>query len=163
MATQSPFYLVGHPMMDTSGRIFTEPIVGGTNARRFMPHFCVQASLGGNANVWYVFRCLVAPVATLKAEILRVANATSGNARLNISWAAGAMGTNFDTISLSAEGVQTLSWAAGNDYDILQTLITLDAATAPTAGQLLFLQAGFETASWTLAQKSYWAINLIDE
>lgn len=163
MATALYGIPVGNAFFDTSGRIWSEPVVGGTNSRRFLPELCVQASLGGNANAWKIFYCPTAPTATLKASVFYVANATTGNARLNISWAAGAVGTNFDTVSLSAEGVQTISWAAGNDYDILNTVVTLDATTAPTAGQLLFLQLGFETSSWTLAQKSYWSVVLIDE
>jgi hypothetical protein len=154
---------LGNAFFDTSGRIWQEPIVGGTNSRRWLPEWTVQTSLGGNANVWKIFYCPTAPVATLKANVYHVANAATGNARLNLSWAAGNVGTNFDTVTLSSETVQTISWATGNEYDMLNTKITLDATTAPTAGQLLFLQMGFETASWTLAQKSYWSVHLIDE
>jgi len=163
MATSIYGTPVGVAYFDTSGRIYQAPVTGGTNSRRIMPEWAIEASLGGNANVWKIFYCPVAPTATLKLNVFSIANATTGNARLNVSWAAGAVGTNFDTVSLSSETVQSISWTTGNDYDVLSTKITLDATTAPTAGQLLFVQFGYETASWTLAQVSYWSAFLIDE
>lgn len=162
MAT-SPFIPVGIPVGESGDTVLYEPLTGGTNGRRFMPQWAIPASLAANANIHALFYCAAAPSGTLKALITRAANASSGNARLNLAWAAAAAGVNFDTVSLSAEGVQSLAWASGNEYDLLQTAITMDAATAPTAGQYVIVQLGFETASWTLAAKSYWAISLIDD
>lgn len=156
-------YPVGLPFWLASANAFQSPLVGGTNARRFMPQWGIVASLGANVDVLSVWKIQTVPTATLKLALYSVANATTGVAKVNPSWAAGAVGTNFDTVSLSAEGTTTVTWAAGNDFDILETKITLDATTAPTAGQLLFLLIRFETTSWTLAQKSYWSHVLLDE
>lgn len=156
-------YPVGVPFWDSSANVFQAPLVGGTNSRRFMPQWGIVASLGANVNVRSIWKIQTAPSATLKLVLYSVANAATGVAKVNPSWAPGAVGTNFDTVSLSAEGTTTVTWATGNEYDILETKITLDATTLPTAGQLLFLQILFETASWTLAQKSYWSHILLDE
>lgn len=161
--SSSPFALLGVPGLPSAGRIYPRPLVGGTNSRVFTPMFAVEASLGANANVHLHYLCLTAPANTLKAQVIAAANATSGNARLNISWAAMTLPENFDTLSLSAEGVQSIAWGAGNAYELLSTKITLDAATAPTAGQVVVVQLGFETASWTLAAESFWSLALIDE
>lgn len=154
---------VGVPLWDVSANAFRAPLVGGTNSRRIMPEWAIVASLGANVDVRSIWKIQTVPTATLKLVLYSVANATTGVAKVNPSWAAGAVGTNFDTVSLSAEGTTTVTWGAGNDFDMLETKITLDAATAPTAGQLLFLQIRFETTSWTLAQKSYWSHFLLDE
>jgi hypothetical protein len=142
---------------------FQAPRIGGTNSRPWMPQWGIVASLGANVDIITAWKIQTAPTATLKLALYSIANATTGVAKVNPSWAAGAIGTNFDTVSLSAEGVNTITWAAGNNDDVLETKITLDATTLPTAGQLLFLQIRFETASWTLAQLSYWSHALLDE
>ncbi len=154
---------LGVPIWGVSANAFRAPLVGGTNSRRLMPEWAIVASLGANVDVFSIWKIQTAPVSTLKLALYSVANATTGVAKVNPSWAAGAVGTNFDTVSLTAEGTTTVTWAAGNDYDVLETKITLDATTLPTAGQLLFMQIRFETASWTLAQKSYWSHVLLDE
>ncbi len=157
------FALGGQPFFDANGRIFTEPIVGGSNSRRFMPMWAVEASLGANADVWLYFICQSAASSTLKLELIGVADATTGVARVNVSWAAATMPENFDSLSLTAEGAQSITWAAGEDEEFKSTKITLDAATAPAAGQMLVVQVRFETSSWTLSDKSYWSAHLIDE
>lgn len=156
------YRLVGVPFWDVSANVVMEPRVGGTNSRRFMPHFGIVASLGANVDVRYHFYIQTAPSATLKTVLAAVANATTGNAKVNLSWAAGS-DPNFDTLTLTAEGVSTITWATGEADKLKTTKINLDATTLPTAGQYLVLQARFETASWTLAQKSYWSLALIDE
>jgi len=149
-------------MMDVGGNVYVGPYTGGSNARRWMPDFNIVASLGADEDVWYIFQLLAGLTDSMKAVLTRSADATTGNARLDLSWAAAAQPV-FDTLSLSAEGVQTLSWGAGDSGDLIRTEITLDAATAPTVDQFIVIQLGFETASWTLAQASYWALHLIDE
>lgn len=156
------YRLVGIPFWDVSANVLVEPRVGATNSRRLMPHFGIVASLGANVDVRYHFYIQTAPSATLKAVLTAIANATTGNAKVNISWAAGS-DPNFDTLSLTAEGTTTITWASGDTDEMKTTKITLDATTLPTAGQYLILQVRFETSSWTLAQKSYWSLALIDE
>jgi len=155
--------LISVPMAYNTTNYFNAPYIGGTNSRVFMSMWGIVASLGANVNIYSIWQIQEAPTATMKLGLYSLANATTGVAKVNPAWAAGNVGTNFDTVSLSAEGTSTITWSTGNDEDILETKITLDAATAPTAGQLLFMQIAFETASWTLAQNSYWSCVLIDE
>ena len=151
------------PRAYNTANIFHAPRIGGTNSRPFMPQWGIVASLGANVDVHAVWKVQTAPSATLKLALYGLANATTGVAKFNLSWAAANVGENFDTVSLTAEGTTTITWSTGNNDDVLETKITMDAATAPTAGQLLFLQMRFETASWTLAQLSYWSHILLDE
>jgi len=156
-------FLLSQPRAYNSVNWHQAPRIGGTNSRVFMPQWSIVASLGANVDIFATWKIQTAPSATLKLGLYSLANATTGVAKVNPSWAAGAVGTNFDTVSLTAEGTTTVTWSTGNNDDVLETKITLDAATAPTAGQLLFLQIRFETTSWTLAQISYWSHILLDE
>lgn len=156
------YRLVGVPFWDVSANVVVEPRVGGTNSRRWMPHFGIVASLGANVDVRYHFYIQTAPSATLKALLIAAANATTGNAKINISWGS-ASEANFDTQTLTAEGTTTITWATGEADKMKATKVTLDANSAPSAGHILVAQLRFETASWTLAQKSYWSMALIDE
>lgn len=156
------YRLVGVPFWDVSANVVVEPLVGGTNSRRWMPQFGIVASLGANVDVRAMFYIQTAPSAALKLLLTALANATTGNAKVNPSWARAAT-PNYDTETLTAEGTTTITWATGEAYVPKTTKITLDALSAPTSGQYLLLQLRFETASWTLAQKSYWSLALIDE
>ncbi len=71
-------------------------------------------------------------------------------------------GFNFDTLSLTEEGVQSITWGTGDNDKVLETKITLDAHTV-SAGQYLVLGLLFDATSWTLAQNSFWSAHLIDE
>lgn len=154
---------IGIPFWDISANIFQAPLTGGTNSRRFMPEWSIIASLGANVHVRSIWKIVEVPSTQLVLALYSIANATTGVAKVNPAWAAAAVGENFDTVSLSSEGTTTITWSTGNDYDLLETKIDLDVTTAPTAGQLLFLDMVFETTSWTLAQNSFWAHTLLDE
>lgn len=91
------------------------------------------------------------PSGTLKLRLLCIANATSGNAKINPKWNCGALNTDPSGLTLNAEGTQTLTWAAGENDKFKELLLTLDASTA-AGGQYLYMSLMFEgTASWTLA------------
>lgn len=158
-------HLIGLPFWDSSPNVVVQPVTGGSNSRRFMPHFGIVASLGANVNARYIWKIQTAPSPsdTLKLLVTSIANATTGNAQLNPSWGVSNSGFNFDTISLTAEGVTTITWSAGQAYAVKETKITLDALSKPTAGQYLVLGLLFATASWTLAQRSFWSVHLIAE
>lgn len=148
----------------TSGKVFPTIQVGDTNGR-MDAGMGVIASLDADATWDLRFQMPPSlPTGTLKLVLIAIADATSGNAKVNPKWAAiSRAGGNPDTVSLTAETVSTITWAAGDDDDYKETEITLDAATAPTADQVLVMDLVFETASWTLAAVSTWIAFLVWE
>lgn len=96
------------------------------------------------------------PVGTLKLQLWALANATSGDAKVNPKWASVAAEESPSGATLSAEGASTLSWGAGDNDQYKELEITLDADTL-IGGEALVMDLTFETASWTLAQISTWA------
>ena len=117
----------------------------------------IEASLGADAT-WKLRWKMppVIPTGTLKLDLGMIVNATTGNAKVNPKWAAAApSGVDIDALSLTAEGVSTIAAPATANQNV-QTKFTLDAATLPTAGQILVMDLVFETASWTLAAVSTW-------
>jgi len=97
------------------------------------------------------------PSGTFQLRCLALANATSGDAKVNPKWASVAAGEDPSSATLQAEGTQTVTWAAGNADDYMELTVTLDADTA-VAGEMIAMDLVFETASWTLAQVSTWIV-----
>lgn len=134
----------------TQGKVF--PNVHLTAGSRSIPGLGVMASLSGDAiysNIFALPRTTL-PTGTCTFVCKMVANATTGNAKINIKWARLSATANLDAV-VGAEGVQTVSWAAGDNDDTKEYTVTLDQAT-PTAGESIYLEIVFETSSWTLAQ-----------
>lgn len=97
------------------------------------------------------------PSGTLTLRPRARAAATTGNAKFNPKWVAvAASGADPSSATLVAEGTQTYTWSSGDTDDYKSADLTLDATTAPTAGQILVMQMWFETSSWTLAVVSGW-------
>ena len=147
------------PQPDDSGNVYPAVLVGGANSRK-LGGAGVVASLGADA----ILHChadlpkTVLPPGTAKLRLRAAANAVAGNAKVNPKWALGASPFDFDGATLAAEGASTLTWGAGNAYEIMELLITLDAATwVGAAGKWLYIALTFETSGWTLAAESVWA------
>lgn len=102
------------------------------------------------------------PTGTCKLNLLALANATSGNAKVNPKWASVAAEEDPSGATLNAETTSTLTWAAGDNDQYKSLKITLDADT-PVAGETIVLDLVFETASWTLAQVSTWQVCILWE
>jgi len=145
----------------TSGKVFPVLYDGGSNDKETM--MGVMASLDGDA-VWRLaFKIPPSlPSGTAKLVLQARANATSGNAKPNVKWLNVAAEEDPGGTVL-AEGVNTVTWAAG-DVDVLKELkVTLDADTAPAPGETVYMDLTFETASWTLAAQSGWQAFVIWE
>ena len=128
----------------------------GSNAIR-EEGIAVVASLGANAVVHLVFPMPVGslPSGTCKLRLLARAPATTGNAKVNPSWASCAAEEDPSGLTLTAEGTGTVSWGAGDTDQYKELEITLDADT-PVADERIIMKLTFETSSWTLAQISHW-------
>lgn len=149
---------------DDNGRIYPNPHIGGTNSRVDFG-MGVEASLGADS-IWYLrFQMPESlPSGTGKLVLLALANATSGNAKVNPKWVsldAGA-GENPDTATYNAETTTTVTWSTGDADDYKETKITLDADTI-VAGEVIAMDMTFETTNWDLAQVSTWIAYIIWE
>lgn len=139
------------------------PAIHVSAATRRVAGLGIKASLGADTYWDLIFRIpAILPSGTLKLLLGSIANATSGNAKVNAKWARGAATYDYDAATLNAEGVSTVTWAAGNNDDILETKVVLDAVTA-AASDWLYMRLTFETSGWTLAQRSVWIPMLIWE
>lgn len=154
---------ISPPDYGNTGRAFPRIHIGATNSRRFAG-VGVEASLGANATITLISQRIPNPLptGTLKLVIGAMANATSGSAKVNPTWASLAAAENPDTITLTAEGTTTITWAAGDADDWKETEIILDADT-PVVDERIVMTMVFETASWTLAALSNWYFELIWE
>ena len=121
----------------------------------------VQASVGADS-IWRLKFAMPGsiPTGTCKLRLLAAATATSNAAKVNAKWAMVAPDENFP--SVIAEGTSTATWAAGDDVQLKELKITLDADT-PVANEIMLMDLTFETASWTLAVTSTWIAMVIWE
>lgn len=145
----------------TAGKVFPVLYDGGSNDKEMM--LGVMASLDGDA-VWRLaFKVPPSlPTGTAKLVLHARANATSGNAKPNVKWLNVAAEEDPGG-TVQAEGVDTITWASG-DADVIKELkVTLDADTAPAAGETVYVDLTFETSSWTLAAQSGWQAFIIWE
>ena len=152
-------FSIGYP---SSGRVYPGYHVGSTNARQWYGRRC-EASLGADAILELNFQMpQVLPSGTSKLRCLMQADATAGDGVINPAWASLAVGEDYDTISLTGEGNDTTTWASGDDEELLESIITLDADTI-VVDEIVVMQITFVSASWTLAQISTWNFSIIWE
>lgn len=121
----------------------------------------VEASVGADSTWRLHFEMQpTLPTGTGKLRLRARANATSNVAKVNPKWAS--LGNEEDEPGLNAEGVQTITWAAGDAHQRKEVLVTLDADTL-VAGEIVIMDLVFETAAWTLAAISNWIPSIIWE
>lgn len=147
----------------TSGRVFANVHVGAGANSKEDEGLGVEASLGADA-IWRLRFIMppTLPTGTAKLRLLTLANATSGVARVNPKWASVAVEESPSGATLNAEGVVSVTWAAGDNDQYKETKITLDADTV-VASEVIAMDLTFETASFTLAQVSTWIPMVIFE
>lgn len=136
----------------TADRVFWNVHIGAGSNSKHESGMGVQASVGADS-IWRMrFRFpQVLPSGTCKLRLMCLANATTGNAKINPKWASVAAEEAPDVATLNAEGTSTLSWSTGDNDQYKELLVTLDADT-PVAGETCVMDLTFETTSWTLAQ-----------
>lgn len=144
----------------TSGRVFPN-VHAATNAHQ--EGLGVEASVGADSiwRLWFQMPPTL-PSGTCKLVLRAIANATSGDAKVNPKWKSFATEEDVDSPTLNAEGTTTVTWAAGDDHQFKEAKINLDADT-PVAGEEIVMDLTFETTSWTLAQVSTWVASIIWE
>ena len=147
-----------------SGLVFPNFHVGAGANSKHDEGLGVAASIGADATWRLRFHMPPTdlPSGTGKLRLLALANATTGNAKVNPKWASVAVEEDPSSATLQAETTQTVSWAAGNNDQYKELKVTLDADTL-VAGEVVAMDLVFETSSWTLAQVSTWIPTIIWE
>ena len=110
-----------------------------------------KASLDADA-IWRLFYRMpptTLPSGTGKLFLACQANATSGNAKINVKWKSWGANEVPAAASLTAEGVATITFATTANR-LTEASIILDADTL-VAGELVMIDLTGETSGWTLA------------
>ena len=140
-------------MIPSSSRVFPNVASTTTNAVK-LEGMGVEASLGADA-YWELLFVMppTLPSGTGKLNMRAVANATSGAAKINPKWVSVAEEETLDLAagSFFAEGVQTITWAASDNWQPKASKVTLDADTL-VANEFVLMRITMETSGWTLAQ-----------
>lgn len=161
MAGGPLFPYSAHPV--TAGRVFPNTHIAAAANSKHERGMGVEASVGADS-IWRLrFECPgTLPSGTGKIRLRALAAATTGNAKVNVKWRSVAMEEDPAGSAPTAEGVSTLTWAAG-DSDVYKELkVTLDADTL-VGGEIVVVDLTFETALWTLAVVSTWTAAIIWE
>lgn len=148
-----------------NGKAFPNVFVGGTNSRQ-EEGIGVMASLDADTVVGLRFQLPKAfPTGTAKLLLRQIsAVAASQAAKVNPKWGLAGDGDNPDTVTLSAEGVSTISLTSSEQDEYFDTEITLDANSLTSQeGKEIVMDLTFETSGWTLAQVSTWIVGIIWE
>lgn len=148
----------------TAGRVFPNFHVGAGSNSKHDEGLGVEASVGADSTWRLRFQMPPSslPSGTGKLRLLALANATSGNAKVNPKWASVAVEEDPSSATLNAEGTQTVTWSTGDADQYKELKVTLDADTL-VASEEVVMDLVFETTSWTLAQVSTWIASIIWE
>lgn len=147
----------------TAGRAFPNFHVGAGASSKHDEGLGVEASVGADS-IWRLRFQMppLLPTGTGKLRLLALANATSGDAKVNPKWASVAVEESPSDATLFAEGTHTLTWGAGDNDQYKEVKVTLDADTL-VAGEVVVMDLTFETTGWTLAAVSTWIASIIFE
>lgn len=143
--------MAGGPILPFSAYPVTASLTFATFLTAVMPQgLGYAASLSGDST-WRLFYWTpqVLPSGTATLLLTGQANATTGVAKLNPKWHSYAANEVPATADLTAEGVQTMTFAT-TAYRLTQISVTLDADTV-VAGELIMMDLVGETSGWTLA------------
>jgi hypothetical protein len=148
---------------DTSGRIALSYYVGtGGNASPADEWLWVKANLDADATFELRFPMPpTIPSGTFKLRILSLAAASSGVAKFTVSDGRCPAFSSPSAATLNVEPQSTVTWAAGNADQYLETKIAL--TTVPQWNDMIVLAIKFQTSGWTLAQSSVWVPSVLWE
>jgi hypothetical protein len=144
----------------TSSRAFPNFATSGSMANEGLG---VEASVGADTTWRLAFKMPpTLPTGTCKLHLRALANASTGAAKVNPKWGSVAAEESPVAVTRTAEGVGTVTWGAGDEWQYKELKVTLDADT-PTGNETIEMDLVFETSSWTLAQVSTWEASVIFE
>lgn len=153
----SSIYLGG-----ASGELFPNFYIPATNtnAAGALEGVGCIASLGTIGNCVMQFNLPeVIPSGTMKLRALATANATTGNAIVNISDGVTAPGSNIGAATLAADSTITQAWSVADV--LVENKVNLSSIAV--ANGILTVLAAFNFNGWTLAAVSSWQFSVVWE
>lgn len=145
-------------LRDGSPNVFRSWHEGDGGNYNWEEGFCgVKASLAADAAVYLRFQKLgdTLPSGTPYVMLYGLADAVSNYIDVELFWAAIAAGEKPSAGALNTEGINRLTWAAGDDHDYKKTEWALNVVTAPVANDVVVVKLVFKSTS-TLAARSTW-------
>lgn len=137
---------------DTAGRLFPYVYAGsGANASTHDVGWGIQASLSANVTLEQRFQMpSTIPPGTMKMMLTLIAQASAGNAKIQVNDAVVSAGQAPSGVTLVAETEQTVSWAAAGEdkYQVVKVPLT----PTPSGNDTLVVALTFNTSAWTLAK-----------
>lgn len=150
---------------DGSGEVFPNVYSGDGTYTDYQGAMAVAAAADLTADrTWHLFFQMPPslPSGTCKLVIQARADAITGAAKVNPKWRSVAAEEDPSDTALNAEGTQTITWSTGDDDQVKEAKVTLDADTV-VAGELVRLDLVFEDSGFTLAVPSSWVAFIIWE
>lgn len=161
----------GGPLYPRSSVPITDDVVfGGThvckgaNGHQIQGMSLKAATLGADG-VWdkdFELPPTALPTGTAYVRYHGLADATSGVVRVHCRWGLVAAGADPSSATLTSEGVQSVTWGAGDDDVYKELKVALDH-TALTANSMVVMQTTFENTATTLTVISTWLASIIWE
>lgn len=146
----------------TKNKIWAGPHIA-TDGNPYDMGLQVMASLDADAVAELVFSMPPSlPTGTAKLLLIGLSAAIANSAKVNPKWCSVADGESNQATARQAEGVSTITWAAGDTDKYKYTKVTLDADVI-VANEQVCMSLTFETAGWTLASISTWIACIIWE
>jgi len=119
----------------------------------------VEASLGGDA-IWRLRFMMpeTLPTGTPKLKLWGICDTASQVAKVDPKWVTIDVDGDPSGTAPASEGVNTVTWGAGDNDKYQEVKVTLDADTpsAITAGTMVIMDLTFLQADWTLSEVSTW-------
>lgn len=150
--------MVGGPLFPhssvprTAGKVFPAIHQGAGSNGHNEEGLGVMASLDEDA-IWdLTFRMPpTLPGGVGKLRLRFIANASAGVIKVNPTWASIAKGEDASDATLTAEGVETVTWGSGDEDAYKEVVVILDGDTL-VAKEEVVMALTFVTSGWTLAQ-----------
>jgi hypothetical protein len=153
-------------LVGTAGRAYGDvyAAAASTGVQYQTGGFGIAASIASNTDVWLMWEMPwgALPSGTCTLKLWARAAATANSAKVNPAIVMSGSGDDPGAQALTAEGTQTLTWAAGDSDELKLLSLAMDAVTIAHS-KFLTMRLRFETASWTLAAKSLWMPRIVFE
>ena len=150
---------------DSAGRLFPNFYAGGGgNASPHDEGLGVKASLDADATWELRFPMPpTLPTGTIKLRVLSLANATSGVLKFTVKDGRVAAGGIPSGATLTSETQSTVTWAAGNNDEYMETKVALTGVGSLAGNDMVIVALTFNTTGTTLAAVSTHLVSILWE
>jgi len=150
-------------VVENSDRVWAGVFIGGGANGHRVNAWKAQANMSADTTLRFDYAVgPTLPSGQAKLKIRAMAPAVLNDAKIDVLWNLAADGEDASSLILTSEGIQTITWAAGDTDKTKITKVNLDFQPV-VAGEFIILQVVFKTSGWTLAVISGWKFSIIFE